>query len=175
MPVIAENDVTQTKPDSPLPETETPRDAASKERLRMWLRMLKSTRRVEAALRDRLRREFGSTLPRFDVMAALARYDDGLKMSALSGVLRVSNGNVTGIVDRLVEEGLVVRVQVPGDRRAALVRLTRKGRETGARQAEAHESWISELLGDVSLDEARMFSDRFDAIIKTDTDPEQTA
>ena len=170
MPVIAENDVTQTKPDSPLPETETPRDAASKERLRMWLRMLKSTRRVEAALRDRLRREFGSTLPRFDVMAALARYDDGLKMSALSGVLRVSNGNVTGIVDRLV-----VRVQVPGDRRASLVRLTRKGRETFARQAEAHESWISELLGDVSLDEARMFSDRFDAIIKTDTDPEQTA
>ena len=96
-------------------------------------------------------------------------------MSALSGVLRVSNGNVTGIVDRLVEEGLVVRVQVPGDRRASLVRLTRKGRETFARQAEAHESWISELLGDVSLDEARMFSDRFDAIIKTDTDPEQTA
>ncbi|MGR3568906.1 MAG: MarR family winged helix-turn-helix transcriptional regulator, partial [Pseudooceanicola nanhaiensis] len=95
----------------------------------MWLRMLKSTRRVEAALRERLRRDFATTLPRFDVMAALARYEDGLKMSALSGVLRVSNGNVTGIVDRLAEEGLVVRVQVPGDRRASLVRLTRKGQE----------------------------------------------
>ena len=70
---------------------------ASKARLRLWLRMLKSTRRVEAALRERLRREFDSTLPRFDVMAALARYDRGLKMSTLSGVLRVSNGNVTGI------------------------------------------------------------------------------
>ena len=67
--------------------------------------MLKSTRRVEAVLRDRLRSEFDTTLPRFDVMAALARFDTGLKMSALSGVLRVSNGNVTGIVDRLAEDG----------------------------------------------------------------------
>nr|WP_204318792.1 MarR family transcriptional regulator [Pseudooceanicola aestuarii] len=130
----------------------------------MWLRMLKSTRRVEQVLRERLRREFDSTLPRFDVMAALARFDDGLKMSALSGVLRVSNGNVTGIVDRLAEEGLVVRVQVPGDRRASLVRLTRKGQEVFARQAAAHEAWINELLDDFTPEEARIFSDRFDAV-----------
>ncbi len=118
----------------------------SKARLRLWLRMLKSSRGVEAELRERLRREFGSTLPRFDVMAALSRFETGLKMSALSGVLRVSNGNVTGIVDRLAEDGLVVRVQVPGDRRATLVRMTRKGQEEFARQAAAHELWIDELL-----------------------------
>ncbi|WP_163851452.1 MarR family transcriptional regulator [Pseudooceanicola aestuarii] len=139
-------------------------DPLTKARLRMWLRMLKSTRRVEQVLRERLRREFDSTLPRFDVMAALARFDDGLKMSALSGVLRVSNGNVTGIVDRLAEEGLVVRVQVPGDRRASLVRLTRKGQEVFARQAAAHEAWINELLDDFTPEEARIFSDRFDAV-----------
>ncbi|WP_375692147.1 MarR family winged helix-turn-helix transcriptional regulator [Pseudooceanicola sp. LIPI14-2-Ac024] len=143
-------------------------DASSKARLRMWLRMLKSTRRVESALRERLRKEFDSTLPRFDVMAALARYDEGLKMSALSGVLRVSNGNVTGIVDRLAEEGLVVRVQVPGDRRASLVRLTRKGQEVFAQQAAAHEAWIDELLEDFTPEEARMFSDRFDAVTHKD-------
>ena len=130
----------------------------------MWLRMLKSTRRVEAQLRERLRTEFNSTLPRFDVMAALARYDEGLKMSALSGVLRVSNGNVTGIVDRLAEEGIVVRVQVPGDRRASLVRLTQKGREVFAQQAAAHETWINELLENFTPEEARMFSDHFDAV-----------
>lgn len=154
------------------PEAQTQPLPASKERLRMWLRMLKSTRRVEAALRERLRRDFATTLPRFDVMAALARYEDGLKMSALSGVLRVSNGNVTGIVDRLAEEGLVVRVQVPGDRRASLVRLTRKGQEVFAQQARAHEAWIDELLEDFTPEEARMFSDRFDALThKDEEDP----
>ncbi|WP_375263958.1 MarR family winged helix-turn-helix transcriptional regulator [Palleronia sp.] len=105
-------------------------------------------------MRDRLRTEFQTTLSRFDVMAALARSDAGLKMSALSGVLRVSNGNITGIVDRLVKDGFVIRVQVPGDRRASLARLTRKGTEEFARQAEAHEAWVSELLSDFPADEA---------------------
>ncbi|TJZ88874.1 MarR family transcriptional regulator [Paracoccus gahaiensis] len=138
--------------------------AASKARLRLWLRMLKSTRGVEAELRERLRQEFGSTLPRFDVMAALSRYEAGLKMSALSGVLRVSNGNVTGIVDRLADDGIVVRVQVPGDRRATLVRLTRKGQEEFTRQAAAHELWIDELLGDFDEPEATNLAGCFDAI-----------
>ena len=127
---------------------------ASKARLRLWLRLLKRTRGVEAVLRDRLRTEFQTTLPRFDVMAALARSEAGLKMSALSGVLRVSNGNITGLVDRLVKDGIAIRVQVPGDRRASLVRLTRKGAEEFARQAEAHEAWVSELLSDFPIDEA---------------------
>ncbi|SEK39217.1 transcriptional regulator, MarR family [Roseivivax marinus] len=144
--------------------------AASKARLRLWLRMLKSTRQVEAALRDRLRTEFDTTLPRFDVMAALDRFENGLKMSALSGVLRVSNGNVTGIVDRLAEDGLVVRVQVPGDRRASLVRLTRKGQEEFARQAAAHEAWLSELLSDFTTEEALTLADRFDALAHREED-----
>ncbi|WP_245749729.1 MarR family winged helix-turn-helix transcriptional regulator [Palleronia marisminoris] len=116
--------------------------------------MLKRTRGVETVLRDRLRTDFQTTLPRFDVMAALARSEAGLKMSALSGVLRVSNGNITGIVDRLVKDGIAIRVQVPEDRRASLVRLTRKGAEEFARQAEAHEAWVSELLSDFPADEA---------------------
>ncbi|MEO9780961.1 MAG: MarR family transcriptional regulator [Sedimentitalea sp.] len=155
-------------------ETETTAPvSASKERLRLWLRLLKSTRRVEAQLRENLRTEFNSTLPRFDVMAALARFDDGLKMSALSGVLRVSNGNVTGIVDRLALEGLVVRMQVPGDRRAMLVQLTDKGREVFAAQAEAHERWIDDLLGGFTPTEARSFSDRFDSITNLDEEDGQ--
>ena len=144
--------------------------AESKARLRLWLRLLKSTRGVEAELRERLRQEFGSTLPRFDVMAALSRFDAGLKMSALSGVLRVSNGNVTGIVDRLADDGIVVRVQVPGDRRATLVRLTRKGQEEFARQAAAHELWIDELLGDFDGDEATDLAGRFDAMAHREED-----
>lgn len=144
---------------------------ASKARLRLWLRVLKSTRRVEAELRERFRTEFDTTLPRFDVMAALDRFEAGLKMSALSDVLRVSNGNVTGIVDRLAADGLVVRVPVPGDRRASLVRLTRKGREEFARQAQAHEAWIAALLSDFSTEEADRLSARFDATTQKDGQP----
>lgn len=131
----------------------------SKDRLRLWLRLLKVSRFVEGELRERLKRDFGSTLPRFDVLAALSRAGHGLRMSELSGVLRVSNGNVTGIVDRLVEEGLVLRVPVEGDRRASLVRLTRKGSERFASMAEIHEGWINQILSDVTPEEARQVID----------------
>lgn len=136
----------------------------SKERLRLWLRLLKTTREIQSSLRDNLRTEFASTLPRFDVLAALSRYDTGLKMSQLSSVLRVSNGNVTGIVDRLVQDGLVIRVPVQGDRRAWLVRLTKKGSEEFAAQAVAHEAWINEMLGEFSAQEAEHFGARLETL-----------
>ena len=125
-------------------------EPASKTRLRLWLKLLKSTRQVESALREKLRTEYASTLPRFDVMAALERHPQGLKMSELSRVLRVSNGNVTGIVDRLVDDAVAQRAPVPGDRRAVLIRLTPKGRREFDRLAAAHEGWIDALLGDLN-------------------------
>jgi DNA-binding MarR family transcriptional regulator len=136
---------------APLPRDATP---ASKARLRLWLRVLKVSRLMEGELRERLRARFDTTLPRFDVLAALYRARDGLKMSALSDVLRVSNGNVTGIVDRLVADGLVARVAVEGDRRATVVRLTRRGEEAFAAMACEHETWVSGLLDVVGADEA---------------------
>lgn len=128
--------------------------AASKARLRVWLRVLKVSRLIERELRERLRVEFDTTLPRFDVMAALYRAEKGLNMSELSGVLRVSNGNVTGIVDRLVADGLIVRVPVEGDRRAMIVRLTAKGRTHFSELAKGHEDWVNELLGSVDASAA---------------------
>lgn len=128
--------------------------SASKTRLRLWLKLLKLTRGIESDIRENLRRDFASTLPRFDVMAALARYPDGLKMSELSGVLRVSNGNVTGIVDRLVDDGMVVREPVVGDRRAFLVRLLPQGEVEFAQHAKAHEAWIDAHLSKISEERA---------------------
>ena len=133
-------------------------------RLRLWLRLLKTSRRIEAEIRENLRVEFGTTLPRFDVMAALSRSDKGLKMSELSGVLRVSNGNVTGIVDRLVSDGFIERVPVLGDRRASLVQLTDKGRAEFDKQAQAHAIWIDHLLGDFTGPEAQDICTRFDKV-----------
>lgn len=138
--------------------------AASKARLRLWLRILGVSRLIETELRERLRAEFDTTLPRFDVLAALSRARDGLKMSELSSVLRVSNGNVTGIVDRLVVDGLVLRVPVEGDRRAMTVRLTPRGAEEFARLAAAHEAWVDDLLDSVSLAEADRLIARLQAV-----------
>ena len=133
---------------------------ASKARLRLWLRLLRAQRAVEARVRERLRADHDTTLPRFDVMAALHREREGLRMSALSDVLRVSNGNVTGIVDRLVAEGMVARVAVEGDRRAMIVRLTAAGAAAFEAMAAAHEAWIDDLLDGVSAEEADAISAR---------------
>lgn len=132
----------------------TQQDASSKERLRLWLRMLRVTRQVEAALREKLRTEYDSTLPRFDVMAALLQAPDGLKMNELSKRLRVSNGNVTGIIDRLVEDGSVERIAIEGDRRATRVRLTPAGRDSFTLMAEAHEHWVNDLFEGVTAEDA---------------------
>jgi len=145
----------------------TPVEPESKARLRLWLRLLKASRHIEAELRERLRVEFGTTLPRFDVMAALHRSSAGLRMSGLSGVLKVSNGNVTGIVDRLVADGLVVREKVPGDRRAFVARLTSAGRAEFERQAAAHERWVDELLADVEPPRARRLSSLLDDVSRS--------
>ena len=138
----------------PLPTPSGP----GKDRLRLWIRLLRASRTIEAELRERLKKEFNTTLPRFDVMAALYRAPEGMLMSDLSRFLLVSNGNVTGIVDRLVSEGLVARARRNGDRRTSMVRLTEEGTRTFARIATAHESWINELLGHVGEDDARRLS-----------------
>ena len=114
--------------------------------LRLWLRMLTCTQLVEKEVRTRLREQFGTTLPRFDLMAQLERAPEGLKMSELSRRMMVTGGNVTGITDQLVAEGLVDRIDVEGDRRAWRVRLTPRGRKLFNEMAREHEAWILEAF-----------------------------
>jgi len=114
--------------------------------LRLWLRLLASTTQIEAEIRRRLRERFDISLARFDYMAQLYRYRDGLKMRELSRYLMVTGGNVTGLTDDLANEGLVVRESSPSDRRAWIVRLTAKGRKLFETMAAEHESWILELF-----------------------------
>ena len=126
----------------------------SKQRLRLWLRMLRATRGIESELRERLRKEFDVTLPQFDVMAALARKEDGMSMTELSRSLMVSNGNVTGIIDRLAAEKLVLRQAPANDRRSYIVRLTPKGAAHFAGMAKAHEAWVDGMLADIGVTES---------------------
>jgi DNA-binding MarR family transcriptional regulator len=139
-------------------DAKMPDAALSKTRLRLWLRLLKASRLVEEEVRRRLRDDHATTLPRFDVMSALHRHPDGLRMSEISTLLRVSNGNITGIVDRLTEEGLAERTVDVDDRRAYLVRLTPRGRQLFARWATDHEAWIDELLSRLDGDDIEAMS-----------------
>jgi DNA-binding MarR family transcriptional regulator len=117
--------------------------------LKLWLRMMVCTTRVESAIRSRLRTTFGITLPRFDMMAQLERQPDGLRMGELSKRMMVTGGNVTGIADQLVREGLVARVPDPRDGRAFVVRLTPSGQAAFAEMAAVHEDWVAELFRDI--------------------------
>lgn len=121
--------------------------------LRLWLRLLSCTVRIENKIRLRLRREFNTTLPRFDLMAQLERSHDGLRMNELSRRMMVSGGNVTGITDQLELEGLVTRGACPWDRRAFTVRLTFSGLKRFRQMAARHEQWVIELLAGLSRDE----------------------
>ncbi len=133
-------------------------DAEAAELLRLWLRLLGTTMLIERELAQRLRQRFGCSLARFDLMAQLAKSPEGLTMSALSKRLMVTNGNVTGLVRRLVEEGLVARRTDPGDRRLQRVRITSEGLVLFGRMAAAHGRWVAELLGDLSAEERRTLS-----------------
>lgn len=114
--------------------------------LKLWLRMLACTTQIEDEIRRRLRTRFDISLPRFDYMAQLYRQPAGLKMSELSRFLMVTGGNVTGVTDELVREGMVSRQNSPTDRRTWIVCLTPKGRETFESMAKEHEQWILELF-----------------------------
>ena len=118
--------------------------------LRVWLRLLTCTQLIERVVRLRLRERFGTTLPRFDLMAQLERHPEGVKMNELSRLLMVTGGNVTAIVDQLEKEGLVERVDPPADRRAFIIQLTRAGSRRFAEMARAHEEWVVGLLEGMS-------------------------
>ena len=105
---------------------------------------------IERIVRSRLRSRFGTTLPRFDLMAQLERHAEGLKMNELSRLLMVTGGNVTAIVDQLEKEGLAERLDEPADRRAFRIRLTRAGEKTFAEMAREHEEWVVDLFSGVS-------------------------
>ena len=118
--------------------------------LRLWLRLLTCTQLIEKQVRNELREQFATTLPRFDLMSQLERAPEGLKMNELSRRMMVTGGNVTGITEQLVTEAQVERVDVAGDRRAWRVRLTARGRKLFNDMAQQHEAWICDAFASLS-------------------------
>jgi len=114
--------------------------------VKLWLRLLACSTQIEQEIRDRLRQRFATSLPRFDYLAQLERHPAGLRMNVLSRYLMVTGGNVTGLTDQLVADGLVTRLADPKDRRSSIVKLTAQGRKHFLLMAEEHERWLIELL-----------------------------
>ncbi|MDJ0686620.1 MAG: MarR family transcriptional regulator [Alphaproteobacteria bacterium] len=125
-------------------------DPGGKEALRLWLRLLDASRLIEDAVSSRLRDRYGVSLARFDLLAVLYAAENGLTMGDIGRRLRVTGGNVTGLVDRLEKEGLAARRPHPTDRRAFFVALTAKGRRDFASMAQEHEGWVQEILAGVN-------------------------
>ena len=129
---------------------DAPTDPLSKRRLKTWIRLLGVTRRAENALREFLRVNHDTTLPRFDVMAALWRRREGVTMSELSRMLLVSTGNATAVVDRLEKDGLARRTPSETDRRTVYVALTDEGIRQFELQAAGHEQELNTLFANLT-------------------------
>lgn len=127
--------------------------------VKLWLRLLSCAMVVEKRLKRRLADRFGTTLPRFDVLAALDRHPDGMTMGALSRSLLVSAGNVTALVRGLESEGKLRLDPSQSDRRASVVTLTEAGRAHFAELARAHHGWVSEMFAGMSRDQRELLFD----------------
>jgi DNA-binding MarR family transcriptional regulator len=140
----------QDLPISSTPDLESRVVPGDHQDLRLWLRLLTCSNLVETEIRSRLRTEYQTTLPRFDLMAQLLRVPEGMKMSELSRHMMVTNGNITGITDQLEKEGLVQRTKDALDRRSSVITLTPKGKRSFTKIAQSHEQWIQTLFGGLS-------------------------
>jgi DNA-binding MarR family transcriptional regulator len=142
----------QTTPlDAETKVAERPHD--HKDELRLWLRLFTCKEVIESEVRRRLRDTFEVTLPRFDLLAQLERTPNGMTLGELSQRMMVTNGNVTGVVDRLVEQGLINRRPSPKDRRAQIVSLTAEGRRFFRAMARANGDWLGDMLAELTADE----------------------
>jgi DNA-binding MarR family transcriptional regulator len=139
--------------DSETKAVELPQDHGDE--LRLWLRLLTCTTLIESEVRGRLRERFDVTLPRFDLMAQLDKAPDGMTLSDVSKRMMVSNGNVTGLVERLVESGHLDRRTSDTDRRVQVIRLTKIGRAEFRKMAAEHETWIADIFSELTPKDVR--------------------
>jgi DNA-binding MarR family transcriptional regulator len=139
--------------DSETQAVDLPEDHA--EELRLWLRLLTCTTLIEGEVRSRLRARFDVTLPRFDLMAQLDKAPDGMTLSDVSKRMMVSNGNVTGLVERLVVSGHLDRRTSLTDRRVQMIRLTKLGRAEFRKMAAEHETWIADMFAELTPKDVR--------------------
>jgi DNA-binding MarR family transcriptional regulator len=113
---------------------------------RAWLEMVRCFMSIERVLLRHFAQEFNSSLPRYDVLTALALTQGGLTMGELASMLMVTKGNITGVVRRLKEDGLVRKVTSKADRRIQSVTISAKGQRLWTAMHADYDSIISDIL-----------------------------
>jgi DNA-binding MarR family transcriptional regulator len=116
--------------------------------LRIWFRIIRLNRRATNAVAAELK-TLGLSIPQFDLLSTLTERE-GLSQQELAERLYVTKGNVSGLLDRMVEAGLVERRSIPGDRRSNALHLTPKGRDLANQGIEAQRSYVMRTLGTLS-------------------------
>jgi DNA-binding MarR family transcriptional regulator len=119
--------------------------AAAPDPLKVFLRVARLQQRVTGALAARLR-EIGLSIPQFDVISTLTE-EEGVTQQDLAARLYVTKGNVSGLIDRMAEAGLVERRATPGDRRARAIHLTPQGRVLAQQGMALQRDYVASTLG----------------------------
>ncbi len=112
--------------------------------LRLWLRLVRTSRRIESDVGAQMQKTFGARFVRFDVLSQLYRApENSLSIGDLGASLLTPSGNISSLLDRMEADGLVLRVADPNDRRRYLIRLTEKGLDTFDEMAKANARWVT--------------------------------
>jgi len=118
--------------------------------LKVWLQLMKCAKSIEAEVGGRLRRGYGQSLSRFDVLAQLERLGgDWVAIGELARLVMAASGNITALLDRMEGEALIERRASPNDRRSFQVRMSMAGRQLFAKMAADHARWIDTALADL--------------------------
>jgi len=113
--------------------------------VRVWFRLIRLEARMQAAVGDRLR-EIGVSIPQCDVLTTLTE-KEGVSQQELAERLYVTKGNISGLIDRLAEAGLVERRSTASDRRQHAIHLTKAGRAMAEKAIAVQHRWIAATLG----------------------------
>ena len=128
---------------------------------RVWFRLIRLEARMQAAVGERLR-EIGVSIPQCDVLTTLTE-QEGVSQQELAKRLYVTKGNISGLIDRLTEAGLVERRAAASDRRQRAIHLTEAGRAMAEKAIAVQRRWIASTLGrmaesDLEALEARLIA-----------------
>jgi len=113
---------------------------------RAWMSLVRCFSSIESILMRFFAKNYNSSLPRYDVLTALAMHPDGWTMGELSELLMVSKGNVTGVIRRLEEDELVIKKTSSVDRRVQSVRISAQGRRLWDKMHADYDAIISSLM-----------------------------
>lgn len=120
---------------------------------RAWLTLLRCYTRIERQLMQYVAQQYNSSLPRYDVLTALALNEKGLTMGELATLLKVSKGNITGVVRRLKSDGLIRKATSKSDRRIQSVTISADGRRLWEKMHADYDRIITELMSSQSEEE----------------------